>query len=167
MSKKKTKILVRRADPKDIVNIVKLLRNGWKEQTTEYAPIDDLRGYRWLLGIIDEGFLAVADLNGRIVGAAGASPFCPPWSTQWMLDMEFIYLLPQFRGDSVANELIKAVEGFADHVKLSMVFTIQTGEKPLVKDRMMRMAGWMHVGGSHLRPYTDGRKQENNDDRAA
>lgn len=161
-----TKIIqVRKALPKDIVNICKLLTGGWKEQTTEYAPIDDLRGYQWMLGILEDGFVAVADLNGRIVGAACASPFLPPWSTQWLLDMEFLYIMPKFRGDDVARELIRAVEGFADLVKLSMVFSIQTGERPLVKDRMMKMAGFTYVGGSYLRPY-DGRKQKNNENQA-
>ena len=153
------KIQVRRAGPKDIVNICKLLTGGWKEQTVEYAPIDDLRGYQWMLGILENGFVAVADLNGRIVGAACASPFLPPWSTQWMLDMAFLYIMPQFRGGDVARGLITAVEGFADEVKLSTVFTIQTGEKPLVKDRMIKMAGFTYVGGSYLRPY-DGRKRQ-------
>jgi len=160
-----TTIQVRKAFPKDIVNICKLLTGGWKEQTVEYAPIDDLRGYSWMLGILEEGFVAVADLNGRIVGAACASPFLPPWSLQWMLDMEFLYIMPKFRGGDVSQGLIKAVEGFADKVKLPMVFSIQTGEKPLVKDRMMKMAGFTYVGGSYLRPY-DGRKQEDNEDQA-
>jgi len=157
------KIQVRRAVPKDIVNICKLLTGGWNEQTVEYAPIDDLRGYRWILGIIEEGFVAVADLNGRIVGAACASPFLPPWSTQWMLDMEFLYIMPNFRKAGVADTLVKAVEGFADTVKLPLIFGIQTGDRPLVKDRMMKMAGFTYVGGNYLRPY-DGQEQEENRD---
>jgi len=156
------KIQVRRAVPKDIVNICKLLTGGWKEQTVEYAPIDDLRAYRWILDIIEQGFVSVADLNGRIVGASCASPFLPPWSLQWMLDMEFLYVMPQFRVAGVAHELIRAVEGFADKVKLPMVFSIQTGEDVLAKDQMMKKAGFTYVGGSYLRPY-DGRKQKDNE----
>lgn len=159
----KSKVHVRKAEPKDIVNICKLLSSGWKEQTVEYAPIDDLRGYRWILGIIEEGFIAVADLNGRIVGAACASPFMPQWSLQWMLDMEFLYVIPNFRGSDVDKELVKAVTGFADKVKLPLTFTIQTGDRPLVKDRLTQMAGFTYVGGNHLRPF-DGRKQEDNKD---
>ncbi len=151
--------MVRRAVAKDIVNIAKLLSGGWNEQTVEYAPIDDLRGYRWILGIIEEGFVAVADLNGRIVGASCASPFIPPWSTQWLLDMEFLYIMPSFRKAGVADELIKAVEGFADTVELPLTLGIQTGEKPLVKDRMMKMAGFTYVGGNYLRPF-DGQQQQ-------
>jgi GNAT superfamily N-acetyltransferase len=156
------KIKVRRAVPKDIVNIAKMLRGGWNEQTVEYAPIDDLRGFRWLLAIIEDGFIAVADLNGRIVGAACVSPFIPPWSTSWMLDMEFLYIMPTFRQVGVAQGLIQAVEGFADRVKLPMTFGIKTGEKPLVKDRLMEMAGFTYVGGNYLRPYDGQRQEEDN-----
>jgi len=156
------KIVVRKAEPKDVVNIVKLLQNGWNEQTVDYAPVNDLRGYRWILTIIEEGFLAVADLNGRIVGAACASPYMPAWSNQWMLDMEFLYVLPSFRDAGVLKQLIGAVEGFADKVKLAMTFGIQTGDRPQVKDRLMQIAGWTYVGGNYVRPSTDGQQQEEN-----
>ena len=161
MSEKK--IVVRRAVPKDVVNIVKLLTGGWNEQTVEYAPIDDLRGFRWILDIIEEGFLAIADLNGRIVGAACASPYKPAWSHQWLLDMEFLYIMPSFRGDELAAQLVKAVTGFADSVKLPMTFGIQSGDRPVVKDRLIQTLGWQYVGGNFLRPsVTDGQEQDHN-----
>jgi GNAT superfamily N-acetyltransferase len=154
------KIQVRRAEPKDVVNICKLLKNGWNEQTVEYAPIDDMRGYRWILAIIEEGFVVVADLNGRIVGAACGSPYVPAWSKQWLLDMEFIYVLPSFRDADVTKMLMGAVVAEADRVKLPMTFGIQTGDKPLVKDRLMRIAGWTYVGGNFLRQSEHGQEQE-------
>jgi len=161
MSEKK--IMVRKAVPKDVVNIVKLLTGGWNEQTVEYAPIDDLRGFRWILDIIEEGFLAIADLNGRIVGAACASPYKPAWSHQWLLDMEFLYIMPSFRGDELAAQLVKAVTGFADSVKLPMTFGIQSGDRPVVKDRLIQTLGWQYVGGNFLRPsVTDGQEQDHN-----
>lgn len=159
------KIKVRHAAPKDVVNIVKLLQQGWNEQTVEYAPVDDLRGYKWILSILEEGMIAVADLNGRIVGAACASPYRPPWSQQWMLDMEFLYILPTFRGEGVVEGLLGAVEGFADKYKLTLTFGIQTGDRPLVKDRLMKANGWTYVGGNFLRPTeNDGQKQAEADD---
>jgi GNAT superfamily N-acetyltransferase len=164
MAGKQKKIQVRTAQPKDIVNIGKLLKHGWYEQSVEYAPVDDLRGYQWILSILEEGFCAVADLNGRIVGASACSPFRCPWSQQWMLDVDFYYVMENFRRDGISDALLKAVEGFADKVELSLTLNLQTGEKPLVKDRMMQMAGWTYVGGHHLRAAkTDGRKEENDD----
>lgn len=161
---KEIKIRVRRAEPKDCVNIVKLLREGWNEQTVEYAPVDDLRGYRWILDILEVGFIAVADLSGRIVGVAGCAPYQTPWSRTWMLEMEFLYLLPTFRGDGVAKELIRAVEKFADTVGHSLTFTIATGDRPLVKDRMMKQADWKYVGGNFLRPTSGQGQQTDNDE---
>jgi len=158
---KERKIKVRQAKPKDVVNIFKLLKSGWSEQTVEYAPVDDLRGFQWILGILRDGFIAVADLDGRIVGVACASPFQPPWSFQWMLDMENLYIMPQFRGEGVFVSLMNAVEQWADKVKLSMVLGITTGEKPEVKDRMMCIAGWTYTGGNYIRPF-DEQQQENN-----
>lgn len=146
------KIRVRRAEAKDVVNICKLLTSGWRTQTVEYAPIDDLQGYRWILNILENGMVAVADLNGRIVGAACASPYKPAWSHQWLLDMEFLYVMETFRKEGVAKRLMDAVQGFADRHELSLTFTIQSGDRPEVKDRMMTMAGWTYAGGNFLRP---------------
>lgn len=154
-------IKIRPARPDDVVNIVKLLRKGWREQVVEYAEIDDLRGYAWILGIIEEGFIAVADLSGRIVGAACASPFRPPWSLVWMADMEFLYVDPNFRDHGTTEGLLDAVTGWADKVNLSLTFTIQSGERVSTKDRMMQMAGWEYVGGNFLRPAS-GRIEEDN-----
>lgn len=163
MTKSKKTIQVRKAEPKDIVNISKLLINGWNEQTVEYAPINDVRGYAWILGILDEGFIAVADLNGRIVGAVAASPYRPPWSLKWLVDVEFLYILPQFRQADIARLLISASEGFADEHGAAMTFGIQSGSRVLAKDRMMKQAGWEYVGGNFLRP-SNGQEQENNKD---
>jgi len=160
------KVRVRQAEPKDVVNICKLLRQGWNEQTVEYAPVDDLRGYKWILGILEQGFIAVADLNGRIVGAACASPFQPSWSTVWMLDVEFLYVLPNFRRDGIAASLTKAVEGFADKFNLPMIFIMQTGDKPLVKDRMMKIAGWQYAGGTFVRQRNGKEQETDNGDKA-
>jgi GNAT superfamily N-acetyltransferase len=156
------KIRVRKAEPRDVVNIIKVLQKGWDEQTVEYAPVDDLRAYRWILSIIEEGFLAVADLNGRIVGTACVSPYRPPWSQQWFGDVEFLYVLPAFRDAGVMDELLKAIETYADKFEANLTFGISSGDRVKVKDRMMQIAGWTYTGGNFIRPH-NGQKQENID----
>jgi hypothetical protein len=74
--------------------------------------------------------------------------------------MEFIYVLPSFRDADVTKMLMGAVVAEADRVKLPMTFGIQTGDKPLVKDRLMRIAGWTYVGGNFLRQSEHGQEQE-------
>jgi len=158
-------IKVRRAEPKDIVNVAKLLKSGWNQQTLQFAPIDDVCGYRWILSILEDGFVVVADLNGRIVGTSCASPYRPHWSLQWLMDMSFLYVLPAFRRDGVAESLIQAVTNFADKHGAALTFGIETLDKPLIKDRLLKIAGWTYAGGNFLRPpKEDGRKQDNNTD---
>lgn len=157
-------IKVRRAEPKDIVNIAKLLKGGWNQQTLKFAPIDDACGYKWILSILEEGFVVVADLNGRIIGTACAEPYRPHWSHTWLMDMAFLYVLPSFRRDGVAEKLIQAVTNFADKHGAGLTFGIETLDKPLIKDRLLKIAGWTYTGGNFLRPpKEDGRKQDNNE----
>lgn len=157
-----TKVVIRKAKVTDVVNVYKLLQRGWNAQVVEYAEYDEMKGMLWILSIIEEGFLAVADMSGRIVGAACASPFLPPWSRQWMLDMEFLYVDPNCRADGVARELVRAVEGFADRVKLPLIFGMQTGERVDTKDRLMKIAGFTYTGGNFLRPANGQLEEENN-----
>lgn len=154
-------IKVRRAEPRDIVNIAKLLKDGWNQQTLQFAPIDDACGYRWILSILEQGFVVVADLNGRIVGTACASPYRPEWSLTWLMDMAFLYVLPSFRRDGVAEKLIQAVTNFADKHGAGLTFGIETLDKPLIKDRLLKIAGWTYSGGNFLRPpKQDGQEQD-------
>jgi len=145
------KISVRLAEPRDIVNITKLLREGYLQTMTRYAPIDEVRAYAWILNVIDTGVAAVADMDGRIIGALGASPFQPGWSKEWWLDGEFLYVLPQFRDLHLHAKLLRAVEGWADAHNAPVILSIQSGDRSLVKDRMMQMQGWSYVGGQFTR----------------
>ncbi len=158
-------IKVRRAEPKDIVNIAKLLKGGWNEQTLQFAPIDDACGYRWILSILEQGFVVVADLNGRIIGTACAEPYRPDWSLKWLMNMSFLFVLPSFRRDGIAEKLIQAVTNFADKHGAGLTFGIETLDKPLIKDRLLKIAGWIYTGGNFLRPPAeDGQGQDDNSD---
>lgn len=157
-----TKVVIRPAEPRDCVNIIKLLKKGWNEQVVEYAEYDEMKGYLWILSIIQEGFLAVADMSGRIVGCASAAPFMPSWSRQWMADMEILYIDPTCRADGVARELVRAVEGWADKVQLTLIFGMQTGERVDSKDRLMKIAGFTYTGGNFLRVPNGQLQKEDN-----
>jgi GNAT superfamily N-acetyltransferase len=172
MAEKKTgeapTIKVRFAEPKDIVNIGKVLKDGDSRLTVPYAPVDDVRLHQWILEVIDQGICAVADLSGRIVGVIGASAYQPKWSREWAMDVEIYYIMPTFRGAGLEKALLSAVEGWCDAkarilgVRIPLLVTINSGEKPEVKDRMLGIRGYRYCGGNFTRMY-DGQQDKEND----
>lgn len=170
MAEKKSKaptIEVRLAEPKDVVNIGKILKEADSRLTTPYAPVDDVRLHQWILSVIDAGICAVADLSGRIVGVIGASAYQPEWSRGWAMDVGFYYVYPQFRGAGLEKTLLDAIEGWCDGkaraigADIPLLVTINSGERPEVKDRMMGIRGYRYCGGNFARISSGQQEQEN------
>jgi len=160
------KIEIRLASPKDIVNIGKILEDADQRMLSGHAPVDDVRMYEWILGIISRGIVAVADLSGRVVGAIGASAYQPGWSRVWVMDVDFFYVLPKFRDARIDDELLSIVEGWCDRktadmgLEVPLTLTLTTGDRAAAKDRKMAMRGYQYLGGQFARRPKDGRQQE-------
>lgn len=163
-------INVRFAEPKDIVNIGKLLKDGDSRLTVPYAPVDDVRLHQWILTVIDQGICAVADLSGRVVGVIGASAYQPEWSTSWAMDVNFFYVLPNFRSAGLEKTLLSAAEGWCDAKEkmlgfsIPLLVTINSGDKADVKDRMLGIRGYRYCGGNFTRIRDGQQNQEDNDE---
>lgn len=161
-------VKVRFAEPKDVVNVGKLLKDGDSRLTVPYAPVDDVRLHQWILNVIDQGICAVADLSGRVVGAIGAGAYQPEWSREWAMDVGFFYIMPNFRGAGLEKALLEAAEGWCDAkskllgVRIPLLVTINTGDKPEAKDRMMGIRGYRYCGGNFARMFDGQQDEENN-----
>lgn len=162
------KIKVRLATPRDVVRIGKLLEDHDPRLTIGYAPVNDVRLYQWILEIIQTGVCAVADLSGRIVGLMGATPFQPPWSLNWAYDVDFYYILENFRGEGLERALLKAVEGWVDNrskrlgYRMPLTLSINTGDRAEAKTRMVSMnTDYTFTGGNFVRmsEATDGQQE--------
>jgi len=165
------KIVVRLASPKDVVAVGKMLQDCDPRLQLGYAPVNDVRLYQWILGIISTGVLAVADLSGRIVGVLGATPYQPPWSLNYAYDVDFFYIMEKFRGEGLEDHLMLAVEGHVDGLseqlgyELPLTLSINTGDRAEAKVRMMSMKSrYTFTGGNWVRMTSNGRKEQDDAD---
>lgn len=142
-----SEITIRRAVPKDFVNILRLLEQAVQENEVAYPPIDELKLMEWVTATKRDGEIVVADLSGRIVGTLGLLVQEWKWSTERFISNEFFFVQPPFRKHGTAEALLKAGEKFAHDGKLRLVVSFSGGRKSETKDRMMQMKGWIYCGG--------------------
>ncbi len=158
------KIKVRLAGPRDVVNVGKLMEQGASEVMSRHVPVNDVRMYQWALDTIKHGIVAVAELSGRLIGIAGAGPFRPNYSDQWMLDVETFFVVEKFRKFGIEKMLLRAIEGWADQKGVPIIMSLYTKTRTEAKERMMSMQGYEYIGGQFVR-FNDGKaKERDNED---
>lgn len=143
-----TTIRYREATGLDLSNIIRLFAVEQKELETPFPPINDRKLAAYLGASIAEGVVRVADLSGRIIGAAVGAPIRPAWSDMWILDVTFLVVEPHFRKHGVAQCLLKMLRDWAQDKSLPIWVDCTTGgKKALIKDRFMSMQGMTYMGG--------------------
>jgi N-acetylglutamate synthase-like GNAT family acetyltransferase len=103
-------IVVRRARPADCVNIHRLLKPLLEAQPVQ--P-DDGKAIAYVLHLIENAYVVVADLSGRVVGASVCSAYPPPSSRELLLDMEYLAAAPGFEQRGVKEALLRNVFQYA------------------------------------------------------
>jgi GNAT superfamily N-acetyltransferase len=146
-----TTIRYREATGLDISNIIRLFQAEQKEVEIPHPLLNERKLAAYLGAAICEGVVRVADLSGRIVGAAVAAPIRPAWSDLFLLDVTFLVVEPHFRKHGIAQCLLKMLQAWATERKLPMWIDCTTGgKKALLKDRFIAMQGLTYMGGRFL-----------------
>lgn len=160
------KIRIRRAAAWDVVEISALLFKGATEQGKDiwYPTPNVMKGIAAVLALIDQGLVVVAEerdeeaVHRRIIGAIGMTLCQDAWSDQWKLVNEWFYVDDKFRDTEVAEQLMTAVERFADtsvnpqtQEGLPVVMAMMTGLDTELKDELMRRRGYQYGGGNFVR----------------
>lgn len=171
------KIKIRRANPLDVVSLVKFLQKAQEEQAKDiwYSSLGpEAKQVAHVLTLVDSGFVAVAENSRKeLVAAIGMSIGQDQWSDDWVMTNEWMYVLPSYRSTDVANQLYGVVETFADDsvnpktgLGLPIIMGIMTGKNAKAKDKLMQLRGYQYGGGNFIRRPKHVEVEENDDDAA-
>jgi hypothetical protein len=69
--------------------------------------------------------------------------------------MEWFYVKKRFRGNA-ADALLIAAHGLADSRGTAIIGGVSSGRNTALKDRLMKMKGYIYVGGQFIRRPADG-----------
>jgi GNAT superfamily N-acetyltransferase len=167
-----TKVKIRRANVWDNVRIATLLKEGADEQAKSIwysrpSKSDEIR-VRYVIDVISRGLVIVGEAfeDGKppeLVGAIGMVFAKDGWSDDWVINNEWFYVHKDWRTEQVGQNLLTAVENFADTqknpqngepVRLPIVLGVLSGTDAALKDEMMARRGWSFAGSNFVRPPT-------------
>ncbi len=171
------KVKIRRATPWDVIKIAHLLKRAAKEQGEDIwyssLSVNETKQIFHILTIIDRGFVVIAETSEQkqVVAAMGMSVGRDNWSDDWVMQNEWTYVLKTWRDTDVADQLMKAVEMFADESGnpatgkgLPIIIGMMTGRDTDLKDKLMERKGYQYGGGNFVRAPSDVQKIERNKD---
>jgi hypothetical protein len=171
------KVKIRRATPWDVIKIAHLLKRAAKEQAEDIwyssLSINETKQIFHILTIIDRGFVVIAETaeQKQVVSAMGMSIVRDSWSDDWVMQNEWTYVLKTWRDTDVADQLMKAVEMFADDngdpatgKGLPIIIGMMTGRDTDLKDKLMERKGYQYGGGNFVRAPSDVQEREKDRD---
>ena len=157
-----TTIKIRPAKPLDASNIARLLIEAHSESGPgAYPPVDHAIGIQWITRTLNEGYVIVADVSGRLVGTLALTNYHFPWSPKWYMYLEWLYVQKKFRKGGAFDALIKACHAYADENDAPIVAGISAADKDVfLKDKAFQQHGYQYLGGDFIRSEISGRKKE-------
>lgn len=160
------KIIVKQAKPLDAVKIARLLYQAYDEQEGMYPEPNELMVLNWVTGLLNEGYVLIAEKENRVIGSVAVSNYRFPWSEKWYIYVDWLFISRSFREGGVFDALMKAVHAFADEKKAPIFGGVSSGKDARLKDRMMQMKGYHYLGGQFMRleAGADGQRKQEDDE---
>lgn len=148
----KSKTIIRPSSPMDSVNIVRLLKAGYKESSIRrVSDLSEQMLLEYVTQTTKHAFSMVADMSGRVLGALALVPIRMPWTQSQMMAEAWFGVAEQFRSKDVAEQLLRAMDRFLDMNGLTCI----TGTNALVPTELDRFlearAGYQPLRRTFLR----------------
>ena len=158
-----TTIKIRPAKPLDSSNLYRLLVEAHDEGGA-YPPVDPYMGLNWITRTLNQGYVIVADVSGRLVGTLALTDYQFPWAPQRYMYLEWLYVQKKFRKGGSFEALITGAHAFADEHSYPIMAGVSSADRDVfLKDKAFQQHGYTYVGGDFIRSARSGRQQENED----
>jgi hypothetical protein len=133
------------------------------DEAGAYPPVDLQLGLNWVTRTLNEGYVIVADVSGRLVGTLALTNYQFPWSPKWYMYLEWLFIQKKFRRGGAFEALIKASHAYADQHNAPILAGVSSADaKVMLKDRMFQQHGYQYIGGDFIR--SEHGQQEAEDD---
>ena len=138
------------AQSKHIKEIVKLAEKYFSEspyvKSLKFDNIQCIEFVRSALIKIQYELVVATNDKNQVIGAALAYLTDYGWSTDYKVSMEFIYVLPEYRSATTAEELISHIEEWAYKMKAKEVQLGDIGFRPDAIGKFYETLGYTDRG---------------------
>jgi GNAT superfamily N-acetyltransferase len=148
---------IRMAQYHDVHGIRLTLQRALEETETPLPPPDEPYCLQQVMDQTAQGFVAVAEVDDRIVGcivlAVNHWPWCAPGNpTGHYLYNQHFWVDPQNRRGGTAAKLLKFAKDVAEGRQLPLMLEIGCADSNSeLKDRFVKQSGFKYIGGKFYR----------------
>lgn len=145
------KIVIRPARFSDVFSIEAAAIEAIRETPVKNIEFERPYVYQWIMELIRQGTVIVADKNGQVVGVIALDRLTWPWNREHeFLTNPVLYVHPDHRYGGVALALVKHAKGIASAAGVDLVLDVSWGDDELKKQRFLEIHGGVRIGGKFL-----------------
>lgn len=117
---------IRRATPLDVVNLYRLASE--QGEFDRFGPSDEARALAFVLDVIQNGYVLVAETKAkRVVATIGFACFPPPTAGEAALQAQWLAVAPSYEDGSLAADLLDLTVRAADKGCLAVHLSLSLG----------------------------------------
>lgn len=154
------KVRIRRARPLDVSNLCRLLMEGQQETQSALGEPDEGRLAALVLDLIQNGYVSVAEISGRLVAVLAFAGYQPGYTLQWVLDCEWFYLKPSLRQTGLGLAMLTRALDVADKFGASVRLGVCPMDGEELTDKVMKKLNFRATHRVYVREANNERRRE-------
>lgn len=148
----KAEAVIRPAGPMDSVNLVRLIKEGWKETpASQISPLNEQKLLEYVTATLRHCFCIVAEKNGRVLGTLAVAPIRMPWCESVVMAESWFCVVPRHRDGKLPGQLLRALDQFLDKQKLPAILGTQILTPASFNGMMGERKGYQHSRATFVR----------------
>ncbi|MBK9497177.1 MAG: GNAT family N-acetyltransferase [Xanthomonadales bacterium] len=145
------KTIIRPARFTDVFAIESALLESIRETASLTVEFEKPYVYQWIMELIRQGTVIVAEKDSEIVGVIALEKGTWPWHREHeFFGNPILYVHPDHRYGGVALSLVKHAKGIASAAGVDLVLDVSWGDDALKKQRFLEIHGGERIGGKYL-----------------
>lgn len=150
--REKTEAVIRPAGPMDSVNVVRLIKDGWKETpAAQISPLNEQKLLEYVTATLRHSFCIVAERNGRMLGTLAVAPIRMPWCEAVVMAESWFCIVPKYRDRKLPDQMLAVLDQFLDKQKLPAILGTQVLAPARFNAMLGERAGYLHSRATFVR----------------
>lgn len=142
--------MVRLGQAEDILGIVALIVEVHQSLAYVAPGIDRDKTYAYVLWLMQNGLVLVAEEDQMVVGSLGVEEVEPWYTRIKVLSDVWFYIKPEYRASRIAKEFLGVAKKVSDDSGMPVQFCVSHGFDLERKDVWFKRNGFRNVGGIYI-----------------
>lgn len=143
-------MIIRDATILDHTELVKSIMRQIEARILNY-PAPNKAIAVWVMNVLLNGYVVVAEEDGALVGTIGMGYTHFPWNDEiWIMNNDWLHVDEKYRHHGIANQLIDKVKEFAAEKNIIARFDVINDGKVEKIDKFLEIKGMRYMGGNFI-----------------